>query len=229
MKVLKICLSLINFITLLVLVTYVSVIIPTNTKMFYKYEYEKNKIEEVINIKMENLQIVTDHMLDYLNNKNDDLTVNTVVNNTLVSFFSDREIAHMKDVKYLFLTFELIRNISIGLFLSTGITMIFIDKSKLYLPKIYKYLSITTLVLLIMLVVTVSMNFNNAFEIFHQMFFDNDLYLLDPNVDLLINILPLRFFIDIAIIIASIFVTLMVILILISHFYIKKVIKGNNN
>lgn len=229
MKVLKICLSLINFITLLVLVTYVSVIIPTNTKMFYKYEYEKNKIEEVINIKMENLQIVTDHMLDYLNNKNDDLTVNTVVNNTLVSFFSDREIAHMKDVKYLFLTFELIRNISIGLFLSTGITMIFIDKSKLYLPKIYKYLSITTLVLLIMLVVTVSMNFNNAFEIFHQMFFDNDLYLLDPNVDFLINILPLRFFIDIAIIIASIFVTLMVILILISHFYIKKVIKGNNN
>lgn len=229
MKVLKICLSLINFITLLVLVTYVSVIIPTNTKMFYKYEYEKNKIEEVINIKMENLQIVTDHMLDYLNNKNDDLTVNTVVNNTVVSFFSDREIAHMKDVKYLFLTFELIRNISIGLFLSTGITMIFIDKSKLYLPKIYKYLSITTLVLLIMLVVTVSMNFNNAFEIFHQMFFDNDLYLLDPNVDLLINILPLRFFIDIAIIIASIFVTLMVILILISHFYIKKVIKGNNN
>lgn len=229
MKVLKICLSLINFITLLVLVTYVSVIIPTNTKMFYKYEYEKNKIEEVINIKMENLQIVTDHMLDYLNNKNDDLTVNTVVNNTVVSFFSDREIAHMKDVKYLFLTFELIRNISIGLFLSTGITMIFIDKSKLYLPKIYKYLSITTLVLLIMLVVTVSMNFNNAFEIFHQMFFDNDLYLLDPNVDFLINILPLRFFIDIAIIIASIFVTLMVILILISHFYIKKVIKGNNN
>ena len=44
-----------------------------------------------------------------------------------------------------------------------------------------------------------SRDFHKAFTQFHHVFFTNDLWLLDPKTDLLINILPQGFFMDFAI------------------------------
>ena len=42
-------------------------------------------------------------------------------------------------------------------------------------------------------------NFNKYFIMFHHMFFDNDLWLLDPATDLMIRMLPEGFFFDMVI------------------------------
>ena len=44
----------------------------------------------------------------------------------------------------------------------------------------------------------ISTDFTRYFTIFHQIFFDNDLWILDPRTDLLINIVPEPFFVDTA-------------------------------
>ena len=44
----------------------------------------------------------------------------------------------------------------------------------------------------------ISTDFTKYFVIFHQIFFDNDLWILDARTDLLINIVPEPFFMDTA-------------------------------
>ena len=50
-----------------------------------------------------------------------------------------------------------------------------------------------------------SSNFTAAFNRFHEIFFDNDLWILDPATDLLINIVPEGFFVDTALRIGLLF------------------------
>ena len=51
----------------------------------------------------------------------------------------------------------------------------------------------------------ISTDFTKYFVIFHHIFFNNDLWLLDPATDLLINIVPEPFFVDTASYIALVF------------------------
>ncbi len=44
----------------------------------------------------------------------------------------------------------------------------------------------------------ISTDFSKYFIVFHHIFFDNDLWILDPSVDMLINIVPEPFFMDTA-------------------------------
>ena len=55
------------------------------------------------------------------------------------------------------------------------------------------------------LAAVISTDFTKYFIIFHQIFFDNDLWILDARTDLLINIVPEPFFMDTAARIAILF------------------------
>ena len=46
--------------------------------------------------------------------------------------------------------------------------------------------------------IAASINFDACFEIFHKIFFDNDLWIFDPAEDLIINVLVEELFMDIA-------------------------------
>ena len=59
-------------------------------------------------------------------------------------------------------------------------------------------------------------DFTKYFTIFHEIFFDNDLWLLDPSTDLLIRMLPEGFFMDMVIRIGIIFLVLMFLVLIIS-------------
>ena len=58
----------------------------------------------------------------------------------------------------------------------------------------------------------ISTNFTKYFILFHHMFFNNDLWILDPSTDMLINIVPEGFFMDTAGRIAFLFGALSLIL-----------------
>lgn len=64
----------------------------------------------------------------------------------------------------------------------------------------------------------VSADFNRYFTLFHHIFFDNDLWLLNPDTDRLINIVPLGFFMDTVLWIAVIFGIFMALLLGVSFF-----------
>ena len=59
-------------------------------------------------------------------------------------------------------------------------------------------------------------DFNKYFTLFHEVFFTNDLWLLDPRTDLLIRMLPEGFFFDMVARIGIIFLALMFAVVIIS-------------
>ena len=59
-------------------------------------------------------------------------------------------------------------------------------------------------------------DFNKYFFLFYEIFFDNDLWLLDPATDLMIRMLPEGFFFDMVIRIGSIFIGMLAILLILS-------------
>ena len=67
---------------------------------------------------------------------------------------------------------------------------------------------------IIVLIILMNVDFNKYFTIFHEIFFNNDLWLLDPNVDRLVNIFPENFFYDIAIRIITYYLTTQAVLLI---------------
>jgi integral membrane protein (TIGR01906 family) len=78
------------------------------------------------------------------------------------------------------------------------------------------------LLLLSLLAIVIAVDFDNAFTIFHLLFFNNDLWILDPSVDLLINMVPLPFFIDISIFIGALFMGLSLAVMGLCSLYLRK-------
>ena len=105
------------------------------------------------------------------------------------------------------------------------------DKIKYIAGGIWRYL-IGIIIAMAALAGIIALNFEKAFITFHHIFFDNDLWLLDPDTDNLINIVPQTFFSDICIRIGIIFIILTILLfsmaIITESVIIKKLNLKNN-
>ena len=91
------------------------------------------------------------------------------------------------------------------LFISVIISLagfIYLQKKKFH--KFYKWASIGLISFCIVLGLAFSINFDNAFVIFHKIFFRNSLWLFDPNTDPIITMLPENFFMHCGIMIGAI-------------------------
>lgn len=173
------------------------------TPGYFETEYAKYQVAESVNMEPADLLSVTHEMMAYLRGRRDDLHVNTMVDGQPREFFNEREIAHMEDVRGLFLTAIAIRRVCL-LLIAVSLSGLVLMKAKIVrvLPK---QLCIGTGVFFGVLAVMtkiISTDFTKYFIIFHEIFFSNDLWILDPRTDLLINIVPEPFFVDTAVRIA---------------------------
>ena len=192
---------------IILLCLYAAVHLPTFDMRFYEYQYVKNDVANTINISEAELLRVTAHMLDYMRGRVPDLQVTAVVAGEPRLFFSEREIYHMIDVYILFVIGDILRNIAIiGLLLAFGVAFywrrygFFAAYAKANVIVIAIFMA-----LFAALAGIIALDFDTAFIIFHEIFFFNDLWILDPRVDLLINMVPLPFFIDLSMLIGVLF------------------------
>lgn len=203
--------AIMAIICLIPAILFASIENPTFSPDFYLVEYEKQSTAERLGMSTADLLKVTLHMQDYLKNKNDELNIETTVNGERRFFFSDKEIFHMKDVKNLFRVGNIARIICQVLFavLAAAAILLRRDGYKVLL-KAAVIVPVAFLGIMGLLAFLVSLNFDRAFTIFHKIFFTNDMWILDPSRDLLVNIVPQEFFVDIAIRISVIFCLFMV-------------------
>ena len=169
------------------------------TPGYYEKEYTKYGVAGDVNMEMDDLIYVTEEMMAYLRGNREDLHVPTTVNGQEREFFNDREIAHMEDVKGLFVGALVIRKICIAIMAIT-VVILFLVKAdiKRLLPKAILIGSGLFFLILTALGLIISTDFTKYFIIFHEIFFSNDLWILNPATDLLINIVPEPFFMDTA-------------------------------
>ncbi len=196
---------------------------------WYEKAYEKYRVLDDLDMEMEHVMDVTEEMMAYLRGKREDLVVQTVVDGEEREFFNDREKAHMEDVQELFIGGLWIRRIAVLVAMLAIGTLICVRADwKRLLPKTF------LISLAVIGGVTAGAgllfmsNFNKYFTIFHEIFFDNDLWLLDPDTDLLIRMLPEGFFLDMVIRIGFIFLLLLAVGVIISAVILYKSKNKNN-
>ncbi len=191
-----------------------SIYVVSMDRGFYANEYEKNATNVVTKMSMEDLNYVTDNLLRYLSDDIDTLDMTAVIDGENREVFDEREKAHMIDVKDLFL---LLRNIIVSLGAVAVFALIcgiFLAKWD-FLKKLSKSFFKTAVVFIIAVGALggmVALNFNSFWISFHEIFFTNDLWQLDPDVSVMINMFPQNFFFTVCVRILIYFVVYMVLL-----------------
>lgn len=197
---------------------------------YFQQEYTKYNVADAIQVDMDTLLAVTEDLMAYLKGQREHLDMEAVVNGAPREFFSEREKLHLADVRILFMKAVQIRRIGyiIGI-LSVGILMFLKKGSLQILSRAFQWVSALFLLGTGSLAVIGALNFTKAFTVFHELFFSNDLWILDPSVDLLINMVPEPFFIDTAVRIAVVFTASMAVLLCVSLWIVRKAKAKNSN
>ena len=209
-------------ITLPVVILLTCVEIATFNRSFYWNEYEKHHVVENTGIEKVELMDITNEMLDYLKGKRKDLVIHGEVKGEQQLVFDERDQLHMVDVQKLFLQGFKLRNIAVILLLMASLYLLFIKKDRKSFAKGIFLSGIIALGTIILLGVIIITDFAKYFDMFHYIFFDNDLWRLDPQQSILINLVPLGFFMDIALRILLYFFTAMGLCIALGGLYLKK-------
>ncbi len=186
-------------------------------KSFYRQEYQKLDTAEQIGMSDADLQNATDALLDYLRGKRDDLRVQAVVRGQQREVFNQREILHMADVKTLYLWAMRIGN---GLLILAVAFYLWAWLGKRDIKTIlsgYLQGNYVLLGLIAALGIYAALDFNSFWTGFHKIFFTNDLWLLDPRTDILIQMVPEQFFFDLVMRIVVSAAILIAILMAVAH------------
>ena len=86
------------------------------TPGYFEKEYEKYQVlDHLPAMTMEDLLEVTDEMMDYLRGDREDLHITTTLDGQEREFFNEREIAHMEDVRDLFVQAIFLRKVCLGI------------------------------------------------------------------------------------------------------------------
>jgi len=163
---------------------------------FYEKQYDRLNTEETIGISRKDLSRVTGVLVDYIRGKRDSLDVEAKIRGERRLVFNEREAAHMVDVRKLFNFADRLRNFSILGILLLG-TVLYFNSGKhppRFLASSYLTACAVLLVLLAVLIPLIRSNFTYYWDQFHYLFFNNDLWLLNPETDIMIQMLPESFF-----------------------------------
>ena len=210
---------------------------------FFEHEYEKHdvlsQLPEMSMSEEDGLMAVTNHMMKYLRGDKDAENLQIVVkmDGEERGFFTERELMHMEDVRGLFVGAQRLRTAAafmvIVLLLAIWMAEPMPEPGKIKKADLFRYDicigllrgSLAFLTAAAGLGIIVATNFSEAFITFHHTFFDNDLWILDPSVDMLVNIVPEGFFFDTASLTLIIFGSVMLVLVLAALWVSRKLKK----
>lgn len=197
---------------------------------FYEKEYEKYQVTEALDMEMDDVMIVTKYMMSYLKGKEETLSIESTIEGKQQDFFNEQDRFHMGEVQNLFLKGILLRRIAMVILVAVFMILRWQDKEewKGRLAKAYEWTLGVTVLMFGVLGISISMNFSRCFTIFHEIFFDNDLWLFDARTDYMIRMLPEGFFFDMVIRIGSFFTGLLIVLLIIAEAVRRQKINKKN-
>lgn len=167
---------------------------------FYISEFEKYDIQRKMEVYDGDLMTAVQNLLEYLKGERFTPQSEVTIKSERVDIFGEREVAHLEDVRELFKRGFVLKWFSFAASVLLLIGLYFSGRPD-PLPTVLKALfrsCIAALLILILFISTVLLNFSTSFMYFHLIFFDNDLWLLDPAKENLIRMFPEGFFFDTA-------------------------------
>ena len=167
-------------------------------RSFYEAEYRKNDTVSYTGMSAEDNLRATDTLLDYLQDKRQDIVCTAEVSGTEREVFNERETLHMVDVKALYQNAIRVRNGCVITAVILLVLSVLIGKKSFFsvLRSGWKNGILLTGAVILFIAIWALADFNQFWTNFHLLFFDNDLWLLDPNTSIMINLFPGSFFFD---------------------------------
>lgn len=160
---------------------------------------------------------VVDMITRYLKGGNDAFQHIFTVDGTEYAAFDAKEQHHMADVQDLFRLCRFAAWLGWGIVICGGLSA----RRKLAWHTFRRALT-AILAAVTVVIILACIDFNSLFVLFHQIAFTNDLWLLNPQTDLLIRLMPIEFFISYAAIIGGLWLLGMTGLLVVSTIFINK-------
>jgi len=174
-----------------------SIQLVTFDQSFYAAQYAKLNTASEIGMSSGDLKKVTHELTDYIRGRLDTLdNVTDQINGITRPVFNEREKLHMVDVKDLYQFAYRVRNISLACIAVLSLILIYLSRRHAVKYFAASYLAASALLLLLLLIAVpvIKSDFNYYWNQFHYLFFDNDLWLLNPDTDIMIQMVPEPFF-----------------------------------
>ena len=200
---------------------------------YFESEYQRLNTAASIGMSEEDLFEATDVLLDYLQDERDDIQVNAEIVGVEREVFNERETAHMVDVKNLWINVQRVVAVlaAIGviaaIYLASEVIRKKCEFSALFkqLNNAFKQVSIAFVIIAAFLIGYALIDFTSFWTAFHELFFTNDLWLLNPATSIMINMFPESFFAGMVFRIAITFVLSYGCIVALTHFIYKKSMK----
>lgn len=191
---------------------------------FYEREYASLQTADNLNMSHSDLMKATNALLDYLQNKQDHIKTDIVVNGFEKEAFNERETLHMADVKGLYQFALRLRLMAVLVLVISVVVLWQKCRSQLieYLSLAYSQCAMAFLIFVAFLGIWAAVDFTSLWESFHRLFFTNDLWLLNPHTDLMINMFPEQFFFHMVLRIALSFIVCFSVLWIGAHCYLHR-------
>ena len=176
-------------------------------RSFVDREMQKYGVAESIGMDQKSLMELYDELLKYLEGRRDNLDITVTRYGVEQPAFHEKELLHMVDVEVLFHKCLLIRNIGVpvGLLLVLAVMLIrhknpdgSVSSNREALRKGFRWATGIFFGAVAVLAIAIIVDFDDAFILFHRLLFTNDLWQLNYNTDLLMNIVPEKFSHDVA-------------------------------
>ena len=160
------------------------------SSLIYDYNISTYSIEKRTSLSLEKIKEINLEIRSYFFNEKELLDID---------IYSDKEILHMKDVKSVMnFIFDISKILSI---VFCTLTFVLYSYFKVYIYKLIFYSLSLFLSIMMFLGTSFLLFFQELFIIFHEIAFNNDLWILNPNKDYLLMMYPEDFFRDVAILI----------------------------
>lgn len=192
------CRSVLFAFALLLLILSFSIALPIYFRPFYYLHINSFSPVEMQGFTAAEIKEAYNGLLDYLTTPGKEFSLGAFP-------YSDRGASHFKDCKFLFLLDTFVLIISGA---TTAIMLVF-KKLRGWQFRIGKfsaslYSAIAAVALPIIVGVLAAIDFEKAFKIFHKLFFPGKTnWYFHPQLDPIINVLPVRFFMNCAILIGA--------------------------
>ena len=187
----------------------------------YEKEYTKDQVLRALDMEMEDAMYVTREMMAYLKGDRERLSVVTTVEGKEQDFFNEQDRLHMEDVQGLFLGGLAMRRWAFAVLAAALVILAAVCRKEMWKTLAGSFQAALGILaaLILFLGIAMARNFNAVFTKFHEIFFDNDLWIFDPAEDYMIRMLPEGLFFDMVIRIGGFFLAGLTVLLILSIVY----------
>jgi integral membrane protein (TIGR01906 family) len=176
-----------------------------NAPLIYDYAFDRYHAEETTGLSRADLDHCAAELREYFNNGAKTYYCTVTENGLPTSIFTARETLHMEDVKSLVSKMNIVQIASVMFVVAYGIVFFvwWRDSDLRQLASQALVGLLAGAAVIAVLGVMVAVGFDSTWERFHELAFTNDLWLLNPRTDHLIQMFPEEFWRDAIFILAG--------------------------